>query len=63
MAFESETDPTGLRERRPDQKSPRAVLGRLLGWSFILLAVISTVVVYLFELRHLRCDQGVLPPT
>ena len=31
MAFESETDPTGLRERRPDQKSPRAVLGRLLG--------------------------------
>jgi membrane fusion protein, multidrug efflux system len=60
MAFASETDPTGLRERRPDQKSPRAVLGRLLGWSFILLAVISTVVVALFELRHLRCDQGVL---
>ena len=60
MAFESETDPTGLRERRPDQKSPRAVLGRLLGWSFILLAVISTVVVALFELRHPRCDQGVL---
>ena len=60
MSSNPVNDPTGLAERRLDQKSPRAVLGRLLGWSFVLLALISTVVVTLFELRHPRCDDGVL---
>jgi multidrug efflux system membrane fusion protein len=60
MTTEEQNNPTGLAENPEAQHSRKAVLGAMIGWSFVILALIAAVITYLYESRNPRCNNGVL---
>ncbi|MEY2906856.1 MAG: hypothetical protein RLZZ408_1327 [Verrucomicrobiota bacterium] len=60
MTTEEQNNPTGLAENSADRHSPKARLGALMGWSFVILAIIALVITYAWNSRNPRCNNGVL---
>jgi len=60
MTTEEQNNPTGLAENSADRHSPKARLGALIGWSFVILAVVASVITYTWNSRNPRCNNGVL---
>ncbi len=60
MTTEEQKNPTGLAENLEDRHSSKAILGAVIGWGFVILAIIAAGVVYRWESRNPRCNNGVL---
>lgn len=59
----ADTDPTGLAQKKPDSKSPkspRATLGRAIGFGSILIMLIAAVVAYRWCTLHPRSDDAIV---
>jgi len=60
MTTEEKMNPTGLAQDPEDRHSRKAVLGAVIGWSFVILAIIAAVITYFWSSRNPRCNNGVL---
>ena len=60
MTTEEKNNPTGLAENPEAQHSGKAFLGAAIGWGFVVLAIIASLVTYVWESRNPRCNNGVL---
>ena len=60
MTTEEQNNPTGLAENSTDSHSAKARIGALIGWSFVILAIITSVITYAWNSRNPRCNNGVL---
>ena len=60
MTTEEQKNPTGLAENTADRHSRKAILGAVIGWSFVILAIIATMITYVWNSRNPRCNNGVL---
>jgi multidrug efflux system membrane fusion protein len=60
MNTEEKQNPTGLAEQSTDNGSGKALIGKTIGWGSVLLAIIASIVTYVYESRNPRCNNGVL---
>lgn len=60
MTTEEQKNPTGLAENPEERRSGKAILGAVIGWSFVLLAIVASILTYRWESRNPRCNNGVL---
>ena len=60
MTTEEQNNPTGLAENSEDRHSGKAILGIVIGWGFVILAIVAAVITYVWESRNPRCNNGVL---
>jgi len=60
MTTEELKNPTGLAENPEDRHSGKAILGAAIGWGFVILAIVASVVTYTWCSRNPRCNNGVL---
>jgi len=60
MTTEERLNPTGLAEDPATLHPRKARLGKVIGWSFVILAIIAAVITYVYESRNPRCNNGVL---
>lgn len=60
MTTEEQNNPTGLAENSADRHSPKARLGAVIGWSFVILAIVAAFITYAWNSRNPRCNNGVL---
>ena len=60
MTTEEKNNPTGLAENPEAQHSGKAFFGAAIGWGFVVLAIIASLVTYVWESRNPRCNNGVL---
>ncbi|NBZ96412.1 MAG: biotin/lipoyl-binding protein [Proteobacteria bacterium] len=60
MTTEEQKNPTGLAENMADRHSSKAILGAVIGWGFVILAIIAAVITYAWNSRNPRCNNGVL---
>ena len=60
MTTEELKNPTGLAENPEDRYSSKAILGTVIGWGFVILAIIAAVITYAWNSRNPRCNNGVL---
>ena len=60
MTTEEQNNPTGLAENPDGQHSRKAVQGALIGWSFVILALVAGVITYGWNSRNPGCNNGVL---
>jgi multidrug efflux system membrane fusion protein len=60
MTNEEHTNPTGLAENPASLHPRKALLGALIGWGFVILALIAALITYVYESRNPRCNNGVL---
>ena len=60
MTPEEQINPTGLAENTADSHFTKARIGALMGWSFVILAIVASVITYVWNSRNPRCNNGVL---
>ena len=60
MTNEERLNPTGLAEDPASVHPRKAILGAMLGWGFVILAILAGVITYFYESRNPRCNNGVL---
>jgi multidrug efflux system membrane fusion protein len=60
MTTEEQNNPTGLAENSADRNPTKARLGALIGWSFVILAIVASVITYAWNSRTPPCNNGVL---
>jgi membrane fusion protein, multidrug efflux system len=60
MTTAEQKNPTGLAENPADRHSGKAILGAVIGWGFVFLAIIAAVLTYAWNSRNPRCNNGVL---
>lgn len=60
MTTEEKQNPTGLAEQPTDNGSGKALMGKAIGWGAVFLAIIASIVTYVYESRNPRCNNGVL---
>lgn len=60
MTTDEQNNPTGLAENTANRQSLKARLGALIGWSFVILAIIASGITYTWNSRNPRCNNGVL---
>ncbi|MEI6377526.1 MAG: biotin/lipoyl-binding protein, partial [bacterium] len=60
MTTDEQINPTGLAEDPAAAHPRKALLGVVLGWGFVILAIIAALVTYFWESRNPRCNNGVL---
>jgi len=60
MTNEERLNPTGLAENPAALHPRKAVIGAVIGWSFVILAILAAVITYVYESRNPRCNNGVL---
>jgi multidrug efflux system membrane fusion protein len=60
MTTEEQINPTGLAEDPAALHPRKALIGALIGWGFVILAIIAAVITYVWESRNPRCNNGVL---
>jgi len=60
MTTEEKTNPTGLAEDPASLHPRKALLGAVIGWGFVILAIIAAVITYAWSSRNPRCNNGVL---
>jgi membrane fusion protein, multidrug efflux system len=60
MTNEERLNPTGLAETPASLHPRKALLGKMIGWSFVILAVLAGVAAYLYVSANPRCNNGVL---
>jgi len=60
MTTQEQINPTGLAEDPAAQHSRKAFLGAVIGWGFVILAIIAALITYVWESRNPRCNNGVL---
>jgi multidrug efflux system membrane fusion protein len=60
MTTEERLNPTGLAENPAALHPRKALLGKVIGWSFVILAILAGVITYVYESRNPRCNNGVL---
>jgi multidrug efflux system membrane fusion protein len=60
MTTEEQNNPTGLAENTADRHSGKALLGAVIGWGFVILAIIAAVITYAWNSCNPRCNNGVL---
>lgn len=60
MTTEEQNNPAGLAENTKELHSAKARFGALMGWSFVILAIVASVITYVWNSRNPRCNNGVL---
>lgn len=60
MTTEEKINPTGLAEDPAALHPRKAKLGALIGWGFVILALVAALITYVYESRNPRCNNGVL---
>jgi multidrug efflux system membrane fusion protein len=60
MTTEEQINPTGLAEDPAALHPRKALLGAVIGWGFVMLAIIAALVTYFWESKSPRCNNGVL---
>ena len=60
MTTQEQTNPTGLAEDPAALHPRKALLGAVIGWGFVILAILAGVITYVWESRNPRCNNGVL---
>lgn len=60
MTTEEQNNPTGLAENTTESHPTKARLGALIGWSFVILAILASFITYTWSSRNPRCNNGVL---
>jgi multidrug efflux system membrane fusion protein len=60
MTTQEQSNPTGLAEDPSAQHPRKAQLGAVIGWGFVILAIIASVITYAWNSRNPRCNNGVL---
>lgn len=60
MTTQEQTNPTGLAEDPAAMHPRKALLGAVIGWGFVILAILAGVITYVWETRNPRCNNGVL---
>ena len=60
MTTEEQFNPTGLTEDPVALHPRKALLGSVIGWAFVVLAIIAALITYVWESRNPRCNNGVL---
>jgi multidrug efflux system membrane fusion protein len=60
MTTEEQINPTGLTEDPVALHPRKALLGAVIGWAFVVLAIVASVITYAWNSRNPRCNNGVL---
>jgi multidrug efflux system membrane fusion protein len=60
MTTQEQSNPTGLAEDPAAQHPRKALLGAVIGWGFVILAIVASVITYAWNSRNPRCNNGVL---
>lgn len=60
MTTEEKINPTGLAEDPAELHPRKALLGAAIGWGFVTLALVASLITYVYESRNPRCNNGVL---
>ncbi len=60
MTTEEQKNPTGLAENPAERHSSKGILGAVIGWSFVILAIGAAVITYAWNSKNPRCNNGVL---
>lgn len=60
MTTEEQINPTGLAEDPVALHPRKSLLGAVIGWAFVVLAIIAALITYVWESRNPRCNNGVL---
>jgi len=60
MTTQEQSNPTGLAEDPAAQHPRKALLGAVIGWGFVILAIVASVITYAWNSRNPRCTNGVL---
>jgi multidrug efflux system membrane fusion protein len=60
MTTQEQSNPTGLAEDPAAQHPRKALLGAVIGWGFVILAIVASVITSAWNSRNPRCNNGVL---
>jgi len=60
MTTQEQSNPTGLADDPAAQHPRKAQLGAVIGWGFVILAIVASVITYAWNSRNPRCNNGVL---